>query len=460
MKEKKLALVYGVIGLILFVLYGAGVIFFSSHFKPNTYFGRENIGCLTTKQANDKVANHFSKGKYYLIEGERHILTYHPSEIGVAFNAENHMGAVLKEDKAWTWPLSLFKKHEIQVADFYEKLLTVKREKVQRFVQDLGIDNNGREASQNATVAYKDGKFQIVPEKIGRKVDLKALEQDLIITTLKDSKTVDLRDCYVQPKVKSDNKHLMDQAQKLNDRINLDVKIKLDGKEEKVSATEISKWFRVNDDFSVAVDYDAIWAFAQKYSDEKGTVNKTRKFHATRQGNIEVPAGTLGWSIDVDALSKKFYRIAEEGKGAVVDAVKVGSGKADAEDFGNTYIEVSIPDQMLWYYQNGKIVFQTPVVTGHPKSPTVRGCFYVWNKEQNTVLKGVNNRTGLKYESPVSYWMPFNWSGYGIHDSPWQAAYGGNNWLWVGSNGCVNVPPEVMGQLFGMVAVGTPVIVY
>lgn len=462
MKRKRRALTYyGAVGIALVIIYVVGVIFFNSHFKANTYFGRENVSFMTAQQANSKLAHHFSGEKYYLIEGERHITSFKPGDIGVSFSGEGRMGEVLKEDNPFIWPLSFFsKKRVIRVDDIYDKILTVDQDKVSAYVRDLGIDNKGREASKNATVAYKDGKFQIVAEKIGHQVDLKALEKNLVMTTLKDSKTVDLQNSYRQPEVKSDNKQLIEQADKLNKRIDLDVKVKIKDKEEKIPASEISKWFTVGEDFSIRVNYDGIWAFAQKYSDEHGTINKPRQFHATRQGNIEVPAGTLGWSLDVDGMAKQIYKIAEEGKGAVVEATIVGSGKHEANDIGNTYVEVSIPDQMLWYYQDGKIVFQTPIVTGHPQSPTVRGVFYVWNKEQNTVLEGVNRRTGNKYKSPVSYWMPFNWSGFGLHDSPWQPAYGGNNWQWAGSNGCVNIPPEVMGQFFNMVAIGTPVIVY
>ena len=47
----------------------------------------------------------------------------------------------------------------------------------------------------------------------------------------------------------------------------------------------------------------------------------------------------------------------------------------------------------------------------------------------------------------------------GIHDSDWQPEYGGDLWKTRGSHGCVNTPPGVMKELFGMVEVGTPVIV-
>lgn len=50
--------------------------------------------------------------------------------------------------------------------------------------------------------------------------------------------------------------------------------------------------------------------------------------------------------------------------------------------------------------------------------------------------------------------------GVGIHDSDWQTSYGGDLWKTRGSHGCVNTPPSVMKELYGLVSEGTPVIVF
>ena len=33
-------------------------------------------------------------------------------------------------------------------------------------------------------------------------------------------------------------------------------------------------------------------------------------------------------------------------------------------DFGDTYIEVDLTEQYMWYYQNGTIIFQSEIVSG------------------------------------------------------------------------------------------------
>ena len=59
----------------------------------------------------------------------------------------------------------------------------------------------------------------------------------------------------------------------------------------------------------------------------------------------------------------------------------------------------------------------------------------------------------------VDFWLPFE-NSCGIHDAKWRSVYGGQEWLYNGSGGCVNTPPEAAGVFFAALDVGDPVIVY
>lgn len=128
-------------------------------------------------------------------------------------------------------------------------------------------------------------------------------------------------------------------------------------------------------------------------------------------------------------------------------------GSGYGVDIGKTYVEVDLTNQHMWFYKDGVVALETDVVTGKPTTPTPPGAFYIWNREPNAILRGVD------YETPVKYWMPIDWDGVGIHDSNWQSAYG-NLYLTVGSHGCINTPPGVMEKLFAIAPVGTPVLVF
>ena len=119
----------------------------------------------------------------------------------------------------------------------------------------------------------------------------------------------------------------------------------------------------------------------------------------------------------------------------------------------NTYIVISISNQYLTYYQMGKVVLETPVVTGNYGN-TPYGTYSVRNKARNVTLKGPPDDP---YESFVYYWIPFISSTHGMHDATWRSSFGGNIYTYDPSHGCVNMPLDKVRDLYNMVDIGTPV---
>ncbi len=122
------------------------------------------------------------------------------------------------------------------------------------------------------------------------------------------------------------------------------------------------------------------------------------------------------------------------------------------DDIGDTYIEVDIGNQKMFYYRNGELYLETDVVTGKNNATREEVC-YVYGKQKNRILRGPG------YASPVKYWMPVS-GGIGIHDSSWRSEYGGDIYIRNGSHGCVNTPLEIAEKMYEVVEIGTPCIMY
>ena len=121
----------------------------------------------------------------------------------------------------------------------------------------------------------------------------------------------------------------------------------------------------------------------------------------------------------------------------------------------NTYIEVNIEKQHMWYYIDGKVYVSTDVVTGNYNSmDTPKGYWSVNSKASPCTLVGPG------YTSYVNYWMAFIGSGYGIHDASWRSSFGGTIYKGNGSHGCINTPYNNVKKMYAKVTIGTPVIVY
>ncbi len=123
------------------------------------------------------------------------------------------------------------------------------------------------------------------------------------------------------------------------------------------------------------------------------------------------------------------------------------------------YIEISIGRQRLWAWQDGQVVFTTAITSGAAGDgfPTLNGLFSIYAKERSRYLNG--SQYGWSYNVYVDYWMPFN-GGQGLHDADWRSSFGGQDYYYGGSHGCVNMPKSSAAFLFGWAAVGTPVWVH
>ncbi len=207
---------------------------------------------------------------------------------------------------------------------------------------------------------------------------------------------------------------------------------------------------------NLCTDEEKVYAFVDRLCDEYDTVGKARQFKATRGDVVTVEGGIYGNELDREAekeyLLTAFLSRKKEIHQPVYTQMALHQGK---DDIGDTYIEVDMSNQMMYYYENGELKIETPVVTGNTslRRGTPSGTNYVYNKERNRVLRGAD------YASPVKFWIPVK-GAIGIHDASWRSKYGGEIYKTNGSHGCINTPFEEVSQLYDMVEIGTPCVMF
>lgn len=215
-------------------------------------------------------------------------------------------------------------------------------------------------------------------------------------------------------------------------------------------------------DGELMVSEENIKAFIKELAAEYDTYGAERTFESTRGDTVTVKGGTYGTRLNQKAEVKYLLEAFLERSGAqrtkeeihipVYERKALHRGK---NDIGSTYIEVDMTEQKMYYYEEGELLLETEVVTGRTGRGwgTPEGVNYVYNKQKNRILRGEG------YASPVKFWMPVN-GGIGIHDANWRDEFGGEIYKRNGSHGCINTPKEVMPQLYEMVEIGTPVILF
>ena len=202
--------------------------------------------------------------------------------------------------------------------------------------------------------------------------------------------------------------------------------------------------------------YNSIFRKLGKYD----TNNCIAEYQKNGSGKIFVSGSKDGSLFDKDRIYDdilaELFNSPEADTGAVMElTVPVKSFSIDAAELGSEYILVDMGNQHLSYYKDGVLTISYDVVTGNTRlgRSTPVGFFHVYNKRYHTILRGAN------YASYVNYWLGVN-KGIGIHDAPWRKNFGEEIYKTNGSHGCINSPYDEMEDLYNLVEVGVPVLLY
>jgi hypothetical protein len=135
---------------------------------------------------------------------------------------------------------------------------------------------------------------------------------------------------------------------------------------------------------------------------------------------------------------------------------------------------VSLVEQVLRLYNNGKLVRAFYVTTGQYLKPSPPGIYHIFLRESPTTFKSSEPKGSAFWypDTKINYAMAYRDGGYFIHDSWWRADYGpgtefphydsGGDEAFAGngSHGCVNMQEQQAGWLYQNTAYGTPLILY
>lgn len=235
-------------------------------------------------------------------------------------------------------------------------------------------------------------------------------------------------------------------------------------RKEVINENVVADWMALDDNGRIifdennnpVLDESMVEEYVAYLSTTYNTVGIEREFQATSGDIVKVSGGSYGNEIDAEAefafLSDAF---ANKENGVRIPQYSSEAKEKGSNDIGDTYIEVDMGNQHMYYYVDGEIVLDTPIVSGNAARgwDTPAKVCYVYFKQKNRVLRGAN------YATPVKYWMAV-FGHIGIHDATWRREFGGEIYKTNGSHGCINTPLDMMAELYDMVEVGTPVILF
>ena len=312
----------------------------------------------------------------------------------------------------------------------------------------------------NAKISeYVSGQgYSIEPEQEGTAVEAEKLTQAVTgaIENLQDHLSLEEADVYKKPTVLKDDASLAEQLDKMNKYAKMSVTYQFGDSTETLNGDQIHAWLIANADGSVSVDSSKVSEYVSEMAKAHNTSNKAKTLKTSYGSTIQVSGGTYGWKINQAAETEALAAIIASGESTTREPeYSQKAASHGANDYGDTYVEINLTGQHLFFYKEGKLVVESDFVSGNLAKGwgPPAGSYPLAYKQKNAVLKGENYRT------PVNYWMPFN-NGIGMHDAKWRSSFGGTIYKTGGSHGCINLPPSVAKTIFDNISAGTPVICY
>lgn len=455
-KTKKI--IIGVVA-VLFVIYVIGVLFFHWHFQLNTTLNGHKVDFKNGNDVKAELTKTLSDHDLTLVERNDKKEVIKMSDIDASLEYNNGVYKALRKQNEFLWFINCFRKKNMTL----EADISYDSDKLEEVEENLTcLDKKNDINVENAKIEYKDGAFQIVPEVLGTEVVGKELHKQIVQALKENKKELDLEKagCYKEPTIYSTDKKATDALRIAQKYAGAKITYRFARETEVVNAKKISKWITFDKNLNVSVSKKKVGEYLAELAKDYDTNGKSIKLKSTNQGTVTVPGGTYGWTINQEKETERLIQLIKQGRSVEKEPAyskRAETGiRTSVSSNPKTYIEVSISEQHMWFYKNGKRIVDTPVVTGdvvRAGRRTHTGAYYIFYKQSPAVLKGAN------YASPVTFWMPFH-NGEGIHDASWRGVFGGSIYMGGGSHGCVNTPYSAVREIYHNAAVGTPVFVY
>lgn len=461
LRNRLLKIEFAIIGVML-LAYAGMAFYFGSHYMFNTSVNGTDYSLKSPEKAAEDMMHQVDGYSLTLEESDGDKEVINGSDIALEYVPTDELKQLVEAQNKFLWITSLWEKSELETkvtVQFDDNLLSEK-------IDSLAcMDPENQVKSKNARPEFKETEFVVAEEIIGTQIKRDVFDEAVrtAITgfqyTLKLSET----DCYKLPKYVSTSEEVIKACEKMNSYLGAEITLDFHPNKEVVDASVISQWISVNKNMKVTFSDEKMKEYLSELGKKYDTWGKDREFKTATGNVVTVKGGAYGWLLNEAEEYEQLKKDIKSGKKIEREPVFYSYAKAvehTKTDWGNTYAEVDLTNQRMYFIKDGEVVLKSDIVTGNPNrgNATPQGIYSLTYKTKDAVLRGQRDENGKpEYETPVAYWMPFN-GGIGFHDATWQSSFGGSRYLTNGSHGCVNMPKENAAKLYELIPDKCPVI--
>lgn len=461
---KHFLIILGIIMVSLMGTYIGLAIYYRNAFAYGTWINGVYCTGRSIDDVNEELAKGFSYSGIVIHDIDGNSWQISAQDIGYRFDFARALEIYLQQQNAWVWIDSLFHGENTELMPVVSYDRQALEDILSRipFLSDAGAQTD--DERRISIIKTRQG-YELLNER----TDVLSLEEAeaVILRAVEESRTdvfLEEEGCYHDLELSAQMEDTLKLWEKVRKFQQCGIIYQMGEEQIPVDASVVCEWIELQEDGSFAQDEqgnlklreNAVEEFIDTLAEEYDTVGVSRRFEATRGETVTIEGGIYGNKLDKKAEITYLTDAFLSGRKEVHEpAYTQKAWKQGKDDIGDTYVEVDMGEQMMYYYADGILKLETPVVTGNTsrRMGTPAGVNYVYLKQKNRVLRGPG------YASPVDFWMPVK-GGIGIHDASWRSKYGGTIYQTNGSHGCINTPRDVMVELYDSVEVGTPVVMF
>ena len=440
---------------ILVIAYGIGVFYYSNRFLSGTEINGMDCSGKTVEEVENNMESQIASYQLVLKERGDKSEAISASQISMEYISDGKIQELKEQQNPFTWFLAFARQQDYTLSattSYDEDALNAAVDALDCFKEENVVQ------PVDAHLEVQDGQYVIVEETQGTALDSDKVKE-AVKNAIDSGETLldlDQAGCYIEPSVLSTDENLAKQRDEGNKLLTVTVTIDFSDRQEVIDADVMKDWLTTNEEGAVDLDRTKVREYVQQLQYEYDTFGSSREFTTSSGQTITVSGGDYGWLIAPNDTTTKIIDTIKSGQSQTIEPEYTYTGYCrDTNDIGNTYVEISLDQQHMWFYKDGQLIVETDVVTGcHNRGwDTHTGVYAIMYKERDATLVGEG------YNSAVSYWMPF-YANVGIHDASWRSSFGGSIYLKDVSHGCVNTTTENAATIYNNIERGVPVVVY
>ncbi len=486
--HKKIALVSVIFGLVAFlaILVGGGAYAHQSIYANKIYPGvtvwGEECGGKSMTEVQQLVTGKIKDYKI-ILSGPDQTYTATANDLGLVFNSEAMALSAFSKGRTGSFWDNYFTRAKLIVTrikwDPVRKVIGASDLEIKPSYQidNAKLDQYINTISQNINIPAKDseikiinGSTQLIPAVYGREVVKESLKDNLTnyISGLKAA-DITIETKQIKPNIVDDSaQELVVQAKNVMAR---PVTLTYKGQTFKPNAETVGSWITFvkpngAKNYTLTVDpsrMENYFSFLGSKLDNYPTTKKVRVENGAKETVIQ--EGKDGLLVDKVALGRSIAtQLPAQASVNIEIPMYVAKYKTEFNRVlvanWDKYIEINISTQtMTAYLKGGQAVGSWKVTTGMSSHPTPTGTFLVYSKSAVTRMTG-GTRGIDYYDLPNVHWVTWFNGGYAIHEAYWRSAFGGQDYVWNGSHGCINATYQIAKFIYDWAPVGTPVVIH